>query len=51
MKPLGNVVVKFWRIREPPYNVLVGILEHGGSLEWRGVFSEQAVLRVVKVSN
>jgi len=33
MKPPCNVVVKFRRISEPPYKVLVGILEHGGSLE------------------
>jgi len=34
----GNIVVKFRRIWEPRYKVLVGIIEHGGSLEWRVFF-------------
>jgi len=38
MKPPGIVVVKFQRIWKPPYKVLVGILEHGGSLEWMVYF-------------
>jgi hypothetical protein len=49
MEPPSNFVVKFRRIWEPPYKVLVGILEHGSSLEWRAFLNEQAVLGIVRV--